>query len=130
MSHQILFEDEKVILIGSLEELGQILVTNREVMGKLDQILTREKMIMATLAEFQAGFQRMDQATSQIAARLKRLSDQISAGGMTPDEEAQAVAQLNAAASALEAMGKEPENPVPVEPEVPGEPVVEPNPPV
>ena len=71
-----------------------------------------EQKLMATTAEFQAGFDRLNQATSQIATILSNISANI--GNMTKEEEDAARDQLNAAAASLEAMAASATNPVPV----------------
>ena len=72
-----------------------------------------EGLIMTSLQDFQAGFARIDTATTAIAERLRTLSQNL--GGMTPAEEDAAKAQLDALATTLEAMGANPDQPVPVE---------------
>lgn len=66
---------------------------------------------MATQAEFEAGFARVDAATTAIAAILRDLAGQI--GSMTSAQEDAARDRLNAVASTLEAMAVTPTNPVP-----------------
>ncbi len=70
---------------------------------------------MATVAEFEAGFQRIDVATTKIAETLRVLSGQI--GSMTTEQEEAARVRLSAVADALEALAAQgPSNPVPVDP--------------
>jgi hypothetical protein len=73
-----------------------------------------KELIMATAAEFTAGFAKLDAATSAIAARIQKYIDAVQTGNMTDAEEAAALATLGGAVTALEAMGKDPVNPVPV----------------
>jgi len=77
-----------------------------------------EKLMTTSLQDFKDAFARVDTATTAIAARLKALSDGLA--GMTPAEEEEAQAQLNALAATLEAMAANPDDPVPVD--LPAEP--------
>ena len=67
---------------------------------------------MTTAAEFTAAFAKVDVATSDIAARIAKLSSNI--GSMSAEEEDAAKAELDRITATLEAMGKDPANPVPV----------------
>lgn len=71
-----------------------------------------ERLIMTTTAEFQAGFARIDTATTAIAERLRTLGEGLA--GMTPAEEDAVKAQLDALATTLEGMGSNPDDPVPI----------------
>lgn len=86
--------------------------------------------IMATQAEFQAAFDRINAATNQVATLLNNLRDQVSELGLDATVEAQLLSQLQGAAGALEAMAVTPTDPVPVEPPPvePVEPAIEPAP--
>ncbi len=65
---------------------------------------------MAVSAQIQAFSDRVDAATDEIAADLKALRDKIAAGTpLTADDQA----LLDAKIVRLEALGKDPENPVP-----------------
>lgn len=72
-----------------------------------------KEMIMTVKDDLASGFKRIDDATNAIAEKLRTLSDQIAAGGLTAEDETAAVATLNDAATKLEAIGKDPANPVP-----------------
>lgn len=69
--------------------------------------------IMASLEQFEQALSRIDQATSTIAERITELENEIKNLGLTSDQEEQLLARTEGLASALEAMGKSPENPVP-----------------
>jgi hypothetical protein len=84
---------------------------------------TAKDQIMTSAADFQAGFARIDKATTVIAERLRTLSQNI--GSMSGAEEDAAKAQLEALATTLETMGANPDNPVPT-PVPPEEPPVTP----
>lgn len=71
-----------------------------------------KEILMATAADFAAGFARIDTATTAIADLLRQISTQV--GSMTKDEEEAAKAKLNSIADTLEAMAANPVNPVPV----------------
>ena len=84
-----------------------------EVLCKILESLQRtERLLMTSLQDFKDGFARIDAATSAIAQKLRDLSGQI--GNMSAADEDAAKALLDSAASALEAMGANPDNPVPV----------------
>jgi hypothetical protein len=69
---------------------------------KIDKKLTK---IMASLAQFEQALSRIDQATRN--------------QGLTEEQETALLSRTEGLASALEAMGKSPENPVPEEPNGP-----------
>jgi hypothetical protein len=98
----------------------------------LKPINLKLEAIMATQAEFTAAFERLNTATSNIAAVLNALRDQIAGLGLDATVEADILNKLGAAAGALEAMAQSPTDPVPVEPPPveppPTEPPVEPVP--
>ncbi len=52
---------------------------------------------------------RLDAATNELASDLRALRDKIAAGTVTDAD----MAELDRVASALEALGQDPENPVP-----------------
>lgn len=56
---------------------------------------------------------RFDAATNTVAAKLQALKDKVAAGELTQDEIAAALGQEVAD---LEAIGRDPENPIPVAP--------------
>ena len=68
--------------------------------------------IMATQAQFDERMGKIDAATTEIAADLKKLRDDLAAGGAVSDAN---LAVLDAKIAVLDAMGKDPEAPVPVE---------------
>jgi ABC-type transporter Mla subunit MlaD len=103
------------------------------VMSRLDTIIanqqqTNEKLgaIMANLQQFQAALDRIDTATTNAATVLKEVRDKVAQleaqQGITATDEASVLQRLDSVGSALEQMGKIPENPVPVDPGAPTEP--------
>ena len=69
--------------------------------------------IMTTLQEFKDLLARVDVATTNIAADLVRLADQIAKGGLTSEEETEISEALKLAAEKLEAVAAvNPESPV------------------
>lgn len=69
--------------------------------------------IMANFQEFKDLLTRVDEATTNIAADLKRLADQIAAGGLTAEEETEISEALKLAAEKLEAVAAvNPEPPI------------------
>lgn len=68
---------------------------------------------MPTKQDFDTLLTAVNDATNAIAARIQKLLDIIAAGGMTDAEEAQVKAGLEAAITQLQALGQDPQNPVP-----------------
>jgi uncharacterized protein YukE len=95
-------------------DAGDLKTLIKALAAQLTQV--KKEILMATSAEFQAGFDRLNTATSQIATVLAGISANL--GSMTKDEENAAKAQLDAAVASLEAMAASATNPVPVEPPV------------
>lgn len=67
-------------------------------------IINKLNQIMATLVEFKAAFAEINEATTNIAADILRLTEQIGSGGLTAAEETEALNELKAAAEALKAV--------------------------
>lgn len=63
-------------------------------------VIKKQQTIMATLAEFQAAFAEINETTNNIAADIERLAGQIG-NGMTEDEEATALSELQGIAARL-----------------------------
>lgn len=94
--------------------------------GQLGQVLANQEKIMAKLEDFQTQLSRVDAATNKIAEDLQKLKDQIAGSGMDAETEASVLAQLDAAATKLEGIGKPADTPTdPTEPTEPTEPPVE-----
>jgi hypothetical protein len=74
--------------------------------------------IMAIGQDIEAIVGRIDKATDDIAAELRDIKGQLS-GGLGATEAAALQGRLDAAATKLEGIGKDPSNPVPTEPPVP-----------
>ena len=66
---------------------------------------------MATIQDFRAALAEVDAETNRIAAVITDLVNKISAGGLTADEEAEALAGIQSAANALKAVGATPPTP-------------------
>jgi hypothetical protein len=77
------------------------------VLTRLDQL---EKKIME---RFETVLSEIDTATTEIAAELTALRDQLAAGGLTPEQEAEVLTKLEAAATRLKGIAADPEAPVP-----------------
>ena len=85
--------------------------------AKLDVVIKNQKTIIErmramgqvldVIKDFAA---KIDAATNLIAARIQKLIDQVTEGTVTPEQVAEA---LQPEVDKLEAMGKDPENPVP-----------------
>lgn len=89
--------------------------TTAEIAAALSPSLSKlENLIMATSQQYADAQARIDEATTAIAALIRKLVAQQQAGGMTAEEEDAALAKYSAVADALEAMGKDPNDPVPV----------------
>ena len=69
---------------------------------------------MAMKDNFEVGFTRRGAATTQLAERIRVLTDKIKTGGMTAEEEAAAWAKFDPLIASLEAMGADPGDPIPV----------------
>lgn len=61
---------------------------------------------MASQQEFQAVLDRIDTATSNIAAQLQSLKNQIAGQGLPPEIELEVLNKLTTAAEKLEGIGK------------------------
>jgi hypothetical protein len=83
-------------------------------------IIKNQNKIMATLEQFEAALARIDAATTDIAADIQSLKDQIAGAGLPAEVENSVLARLDTIAGQLEAIGGSVENPVPV-PEPPTE---------
>ena len=68
---------------------------------------------MASVEDFQAAFGRVNEATNGIATKLTELRDQLSNSGLSSEQEAEVLSQLDTLASQLTSMAQDPENPVP-----------------
>jgi len=76
--------------------------------------LTRRRLKqMATKEEFDALVQKFNDATNDIAARITALQGQITGAGLSAEAEANVLAELNAVADGLKALGANPDNPIP-----------------
>lgn len=84
----------------------------QEIKDLLVELKTQGVMIMATLAQFEEGFARVDVATSNIAADIKRLVGQLQSG-LSDADETVALDKLLAHATALEGIAASVEDPVP-----------------
>lgn len=73
----------------------------------------RRLHLMPTKQDFDTLLAAVNTATNKIAARIQALIDKLASGGLTPAEEAEVQAGLAAAVAQLEALGADPENPVP-----------------
>src|SRR5687768_1125310 len=82
------------------------------------QILKLRK-IMGSLADFQTVLARIDQATNNIAEKIRNLESQVQNLGLTPDQEASILSTITGVADQLEAIGKTDQNGDPVDPEQP-----------
>jgi hypothetical protein len=83
-------------------------------------IIKNQNKIMATLEQFEAALARIDAATTDIAADIQSLKDQIAGAGLPADVENSVLSRLDTIAGQLEAIGGSVENPVPA-PEPPTE---------
>ncbi len=83
---------------------------------EIKSINDKTRKIMATVEQFEAALSRIDTATTNIASELQSLKDQIANQGLPSDVEANVLARLDAAATKLEGIGGNVENPVPDEP--------------
>lgn len=68
---------------------------------------------MAELTDFKAALAKVDAETTRIGELIKKLVDQLANGGLTAEQEAEALAGLKAAGEKLAGIGADAENPVP-----------------
>jgi len=94
----------------------QLLKQLKQVNTVLDHIQQKMETMMATLQNFKDLLAAVDAETNRIAAKIQALVDQLSAGGMSDAEEAEALAGLSAVADRLKTIRADPSNPVPTEP--------------
>jgi hypothetical protein len=90
-----------------------------DVLAGLSTLTTHVHTIQETLMGMRQDYEtlvtRIDTATNNVAAVLTQLRDQIGSN-MTLEEEQAVKASLDAQITRLEALGSNPENPVPEEP--------------
>lgn len=79
--------------------------------GKVDQIKAQG---VAMANAFSDLAQQMNDETNAIAARIDALIAAQQAGGMTAEEEAAALAEMQAISDRLKVLGTDPNNPIPV----------------
>jgi predicted PurR-regulated permease PerM len=76
--------------------------------------------LMATVKEqFDALNTRLNEATNRIAERLEALEETVQNMGLTAEQEQQILATTEPLIAQLEALGRDPENPIPENPETP-----------
>jgi ABC-type transporter Mla subunit MlaD len=90
-----------------LKKLGDLVAIIQQLQGKVST--------MATKADFDALVASVNTATNNIATRIAALEAKIATGGMTADEEAGVLSELSNVRQSLEALGADPNNPVPPE---------------
>lgn len=72
-----------------------------------------EGRVKAMHEEFEAAVDKLEKATTAVGVKLDKLAADI-VGGLSAEEAAPIVAELTALGDKLEAMGKNPADPVPV----------------
>ncbi len=97
-------------------------------MGVLDQLLapfrvpSRLNALEIRMTSFETSLSRIDAATNDVANDLRQLREDLANGEkVTPEQ----LARLEAAATRLEAVAADPENPVPDQPTDPEQPAVD-----
>lgn len=80
---------------------------------KLNTVIRKEDLIMATQEEFNEILSQIDSETTRVADKVQQLMDQLATGGMSADQEAQVKADLQAQLDKLRGIGADPANPVP-----------------
>lgn len=101
-----------------LEELKQQLAT---VQAGLRELTIWRQSVMATLEQYDAALTKIESATTDIGNRIKDLEDSIKNMGLTAEQEDTLLTRLSGLGDSLVAMGKKPENPVPVPVPIPPE---------
>ena len=90
-----------------------------EVLKKLGELATVVQQLqrglskMATKQDFNELVTAVNTATNNIATRIAALEAKIASGGLTAEEEANVLAELGSVRTTLEALGADPNNPVP-----------------
>jgi septal ring factor EnvC (AmiA/AmiB activator) len=82
---------------------------------EIKSINSKIETIMATIEQFESALSRIDAATTKTAQELQALKDQIAGAGLPAELESEVLAKLEAAATKLEGIGGNVENPVPDE---------------
>lgn len=82
----------------------------------LERLTQMEGRIMAKLEDFQAALAAVDAETTRIADYIQQLLAKLQTTGLSETEEAQVLADLNAATDRLRSVGTSVENPVPTTP--------------
>lgn len=80
---------------------------------------------MATLEQMRAALSAIDVETTRIGVYIESILAQLNRTDLTAEEEEALLVDLQAAADRLKGVGKTPEVPIPVEPELPPVPPVE-----
>lgn len=97
-----------------MNDIVSLLVVVAVVVVAVRGELTRRRINqMATKEEFDAVVQKFNEATNEIAARIKALEGTITGAGLSAEAEASVLAELNAVADGLKALGANPDNPIP-----------------
>lgn len=131
INHPVHIHIAKVIMTNPDETPDETKESLNTIINKLNQIMATEQQWQAALARIDAATTAAGTAASAIQARIDALNETIKGLGLPSATEDALLAQTEglggnaeALASALTAMGKTPETPVPVEPPAPVEPVV------
>jgi predicted nucleic acid-binding Zn-ribbon protein len=89
----------------------------KPILERLDRmekkLIDQGAQMQKTLEEFLQVLKDLDEATTQVAADLEALKEQIANQGLTPEAEAEVFAKLEAAAARLKGLAADPETPVP-----------------
>lgn len=85
-----------------------------EILSKLNAI---ETLVRQSMDEFRAALAAIDAETTRVADGIAALLERLANGGLTPAEEAEVKAGLDAHLNRLRGIAVDPENPIP--PEVP-----------
>lgn len=92
---------------------------------KLDRIIIQGARAMTKIDDVNTLLTKIDEETNKVAAEIQQLKDQvINSGGISGADADAVVAKLGSLQSRLQALGADPDNPVPdvppVEPGTPG----------
>lgn len=102
----------------TLELLKAILEHEIRTDRRLAALTEKVDELMTVTTEVRALTARIDEATNAIGARLQALADRLE-GDISAADAALIKADLEAEATRLEAMGRDPANPIPPEPPMP-----------
>lgn len=99
-----------------LQTLTAIFALTQQLDQALDTLQQKADKLMASLQNVKDLAAAIDVETTRIANKIDELVAKLAAGGMTEEEEAEALSLLTAQADRLKTIGHDPQNPIPPQP--------------